>query len=151
MYSKTQIKVYLNRYRQLRRVISSLPEHEANEHIVMQNWIQKTACGTARCAAGWAGIDPWFKKQGFRLLETGWPDLVFLPRDKSKPSKYTWDAIYWFFGDRSSTGHDALGALSNKHPVFGGLAYEDKKVKASTVIARIDAEINWLESLRAQS
>lgn len=33
----------------------------------MKNWGVKTECGTAACAAGLAGSDPWFRARGFKL------------------------------------------------------------------------------------
>lgn len=42
--------------RQLRRVINEAPEHLLHMRAV----VEEAACGTARCAFGWAIIDDWF-------------------------------------------------------------------------------------------
>lgn len=41
---------------QLRRVVEAAPE----ELFHMRSVVEKSSCGTARCAFGWALIDPWF-------------------------------------------------------------------------------------------
>jgi hypothetical protein len=35
-------------------------------------YLKEIPCGTAACACGWAAIDPWFRKRGFRLYTNGY-------------------------------------------------------------------------------
>lgn len=42
---------------QLRRVVNDAPD----ELLHMRAVVEKAGCGTARCAIGWAIIDPWFQ------------------------------------------------------------------------------------------
>lgn len=44
--------------KQLRRVVSDAPD----DLFHMRAVTEQSKCGTARCAAGWAIIDPWFQK-----------------------------------------------------------------------------------------
>ena len=43
---------------QLRRVVADTPDHLLH----MRAFTEVAACGTARCAAGGAAIDPWFRE-----------------------------------------------------------------------------------------
>ncbi len=44
--------------RELRRVVEAAPE----DRLHMRSFCETAACGTARCAAGWAAIDSWFRE-----------------------------------------------------------------------------------------
>lgn len=57
------IKIRYERLRELRRVVEAVPP----EHLKMDAFSQKTECGTAYCAGGWAAIDPYFIKIGLHL------------------------------------------------------------------------------------
>ncbi len=48
----------IERLKELRRVVLAAPEHQFH----MRTWCEKADCGTARCAAGWAAVDPWFQE-----------------------------------------------------------------------------------------
>lgn len=64
--------------KQLKRVIENTPD----DLLHMAAWGGDAACGTVRCAAGWAAVDPWFVKRGLHLrhgsnapvFEDNWPD-----------------------------------------------------------------------------
>lgn len=61
-------EIYLERWRQLIRVLEGVPEQKLN----MGTWCDDEAeCGTVACAAGWAGMDPWFVERGFRTSLKG--------------------------------------------------------------------------------
>jgi len=57
-----------DRMLQLRRIAVSIPDGLLNMAVVEQ----AAECGTARCLAGWATVDPWFVAQGItRVLRVG--------------------------------------------------------------------------------
>lgn len=57
----------IERMEQMLRVLGGLNKHERRKHFNMGTWGEKTPCGTVACAAGHAGLDPWFRRRGFRL------------------------------------------------------------------------------------
>jgi hypothetical protein len=59
---------YIERLEQLIRVLRGLSPHERRKHWDMSSWGYKSDCGTVACAAGHAGMDPWFTRRGFRLF-----------------------------------------------------------------------------------
>ena len=48
----------IKRLKQLRRVVDAAPD----DRLHMRSFCEQAECGTAYCAAGWAAIDPWFRK-----------------------------------------------------------------------------------------
>jgi hypothetical protein len=58
----------LKRWENVLRVLRALTPHQRRKHWDMSTWGVKTECGTVACAAGHCGLDPWFRKQGFRLI-----------------------------------------------------------------------------------
>ena len=50
------------------------------------------SCGTTACAAGYAGLDNWFRLEGFRTTADG--AIIY---DKANSRKQGWDAISAFF------------------------------------------------------
>lgn len=58
---------YIERWEQARRVLENLTPHEREKHWDMRKWCSLTDCGTAACAAGHCGLDPWFRERGFQL------------------------------------------------------------------------------------
>lgn len=57
----------LDRWLNAKRVLVKLPKHVRMEHWNMSHWGIVTDCGTVCCAAGHCGLDPWFRKRGFKL------------------------------------------------------------------------------------
>lgn len=55
------------RVRNLIRVLTGLTAHERKKHFDMGDWLEKNTCGTVGCAAGFCGIDPWFRRHGFKI------------------------------------------------------------------------------------
>lgn len=98
---------YIERFENLIRVMNGLSEHERIKHFNMRTWGTETECGTACCAAGFCGLDPWFNEQGFKLvkcnIDKGYLEPVF-----GKNS--SWNAIEAFFGNAHNDGE--------WHPVF---------------------------------
>src|SRR6266478_9843916 len=60
-------KEKIARWEQVLRVLRGLTKHERKKHFNMSFFGEKTACGTVACAAGHCGLDPWFRRRGFRL------------------------------------------------------------------------------------
>ena len=58
----------IERWENVVRVLQNLPAHEKRKHFDMANWGIINECGTVACAAGHCGLDPWFNKQGLKLL-----------------------------------------------------------------------------------
>jgi hypothetical protein len=58
----------IERWENVLRVLQALTPHERRKHWNMANWGIKTECGTVACAAGHCGLDPWFRRRGFKLL-----------------------------------------------------------------------------------
>lgn len=57
----------IERWENVLRVLSNLTPHERRRHWDMSWWGYKTECGTVACAAGHCGLDPWFRRRGFKL------------------------------------------------------------------------------------
>ncbi len=57
----------IERWENVKRVLSGLDEHEREKHWSMAVWGTKNDCGTIACAAGHCGLDPWFRERGFKL------------------------------------------------------------------------------------
>lgn len=84
---------YIERFEQLIRVLRGLSRHEREKHLDMNTWGEETECGTTCCAAGFAGLDPWFKRRGFSLKHSHGPTKVVATRNNRG-----WDAVKEFFG-----------------------------------------------------
>lgn len=69
----------IERWEQLIRVLRELPAHEKRYHFDMGTWIMETECGTVACAAGWAGLDPWFRRRGLATERNS--NTIFPKRD----------------------------------------------------------------------
>ena len=68
-------KEQIARWENVLRVLRALTPHERRRHWNMNWWGNKTECGTVACAAGHCGLDPWFRRRGFKLeFEMGWAD-----------------------------------------------------------------------------
>lgn len=73
-------QVNIEALHQVIRVLRALPDVE---RLVLADWtgplasipytrpITALPCGTAACAIGWCGLDPWFTSRGFGLEATG--------------------------------------------------------------------------------
>jgi hypothetical protein len=57
----------ITRWKHVLRVLKGLSRHDRQKHFNMATWGYKTDCGTVACAAGHCGLDPWFRRQGFKL------------------------------------------------------------------------------------
>jgi hypothetical protein len=57
----------IERWQNVLRVLRALTPHERKRHFDMSWWGLKTDCGTVACAAGHCGMDPWFRRRGFKL------------------------------------------------------------------------------------
>lgn len=68
----------IEKWENVYRVLHDMPEHDRQKHWNMAQWGVLTECGTVACAAGHCGLDPWFRKRGFRLNfnRGGDPDIT---------------------------------------------------------------------------
>jgi hypothetical protein len=57
----------IQRWEHVVTVLQALTPHERRKHWNMSVFGEKTDCGTMACAAGYAGLNPWFHKRGFEL------------------------------------------------------------------------------------
>lgn len=79
-------KKLIERWENVLRVLQSLTPHQRKKHWDMDRFGYQTACGTVACAAGHCGLDPWFRKRGYKMEWSA--GELFTP----------WDAEYKFFG-----------------------------------------------------
>jgi hypothetical protein len=57
----------IERWENVLRVLKGLTPHQRAHHWDMESWGYNTHCGTVACAAGHCGLDPWFRRRGFKL------------------------------------------------------------------------------------
>jgi hypothetical protein len=81
-WNDLNIDEQIERWQNVRRVLKKLTPHQKKKHFNMAHWGVKTDCGTIACAAGFCGLDPWFIKQGLKLV----PKV--LTKKSFKDSKY---------------------------------------------------------------
>jgi hypothetical protein len=120
---------YIERYRQLIRVMRGLSPHKRREHFNMRIWGQRTECGTVACAAGHAAQDAWFKDQGFLLVQN-------LYEEASRQLIVTyqgrrgWGAIEGFFGPSYAPVHPVFMAPMDIDGVIRAAEKEIAKLEA---------------------
>lgn len=108
---------------QLKNVLLKVREqHNTNEIFDMKFWI----CDTSACAAGWAGLDPWFRKRNFIT------------------DKESGEVCY-----RKYEGLEATEKLFKlTEPVCGwlffGVNYDTNSVTGKPMVDRVIKRINWL-------
>jgi hypothetical protein len=67
MRKQPTTKEKIQRLKQALRVMTSMSAHVRKHHFDMSYWGQKTSCGTVACLAGHCGLDPWFRRKGFKM------------------------------------------------------------------------------------
>lgn len=72
----------IERWGNVLRVLQALTPHQRRKHWDMGGFGRKTDCGTIACAAGHAGLDPWFRRRGFKLAFNRFGDSVIDDVDK---------------------------------------------------------------------
>lgn len=82
-------KQRIERWQNVLRVLRALTPHERKNHWDMGHWGAVTECGTVACAGGHCGLDPWFERRGFAMIQevwgfNGW--VHFTPRDFFGPT-----------------------------------------------------------------
>lgn len=75
-------------------------------------------CGTTACAVGFAALDPWFNKRGFKMDIEGSPVFKF---------HIGWEAVHTFFGIKPSEAHH----------LFSDHSYDSNPTGPSEVADRI--------------
>jgi hypothetical protein len=79
----------IERLENLLRVLRNLTPHQRRKHWDMNTWGYNTECGTVACAAGHAGLDPWFRRRGFVLQPAASvDDIVTCSFPGLTPSKF---------------------------------------------------------------
>ena len=114
--TKKELRTYALRFKQLIRVLKALTPHQRKKHWIMSDWTKQTSCGTARCAAGYAAVDPWFTRRGFHLA-SGLNPLEGEDIGPRFGSADHWEAIRAFFGELPTDGFDTHREHV-QHPVF---------------------------------
>ncbi len=117
--------------RQLRRVVDAAPD----DLFHMRAFCETAGCGTARCAAGWAAIDPWF------LANTWISQIIDVDNEGFVTSidGFAFSKLAKLFDiPQHDTDNLVGGQLKPSHPPHA--------VTKRDVIANIDALIGGLET-----
>lgn len=88
-------------------------------------------CGTTACACGFAGLDPWFRSQGFKLeIDGGGPSIVYtlIGDNEELEDMYSWLAIRKFFDISAHLAYRLFEEQRNENEVY---------VTVDHVIARV--------------
>lgn len=106
-------------------------------HFHLDNWEEQKPCGTAACAIGYATLDPWFTRRGFRRI--GWGHS---PRYRGD---VTWRAISNFF--RVAMADDGSRVTGAPIDLFYSASYAKRdRGNPKVVAARIDKLLSALKS-----
>ena len=62
----------VKRWEGVERVMKKLTPHQRKHHFYMGSWGYKDDCGTVACVAGHCGLDPSFRRQGFKMITDRW-------------------------------------------------------------------------------
>ena len=63
-------EVNFEAFTQLKRVLNESIEGKLKSKFDMYGFVEVHKCGTSACAAGSAGLDPWFRSQGFKSVKS---------------------------------------------------------------------------------
>lgn len=99
---------------------------------------QAPPCGTSACLGGWAGLDPWFRRQGLRTKIGKWDTSITCVGRTARGSNYF--ALETFFGLDWQDG-ERMFAPSQ----YG--AGPGAKVPARRVVARVKKIIREVEAV----
>lgn len=117
----------IERWENCLRVLQGLTPHQRREHWNMGVFGDKTECGTIACAAGHCGLDPWFRRRGFKMDfyedKDGWP-------------VNTLQCV----GDDSDVDTEEFFGTSGARNIFFDSSYRSVR----TVIKEVKAHIQWL-------
>jgi hypothetical protein len=106
----------IERWENVRRVLTSLSPHDAAEHFDMADWGRKTECGTVGCAAGLCSLDPWFQERKFKAEMSPFGQLV-----PSAGVGYHFGDMVWDFFVPYQTGDLArLARLACDETLYNG-------------------------------
>lgn len=118
----------VERWENVARVLKNLSPHERRQHWSMRTWGEKNECGTVACAAGHCGLDPYFRRRGFKL------NFVFNKDMEDWDTDFEDDDVIEFFG---SEGTFEIFLDTNVRPV-------------GAVIREVKAYIKHLKSGRTE-
>lgn len=91
-------------------------------------------CGTTACAVGYAGLDPWFREQGFTTADDG--SVTFKTHYGHRST--SWNAVEEFFNISEHRAEYFFSA--NKYPQD-----EDEYVSHATVTDVIDRIVAYMD------
>lgn len=112
-------KKYVERLEQVIRVLEELPrEKKFNLRTFM-------TCGTTACACGWAGVDPWFRRRGFKTEKDNLPD----------GGSITYNVFYREFGGMDAVREFFDLDIADSHFLFINSYYQEGSKRA--VIRRL--------------
>lgn len=66
-WNELTIDEKIRRWEHVDLTLKNLSPHEKRKHFNLGEWGKKTECGTVACVAGHCGLDPYFRRQGFKL------------------------------------------------------------------------------------
>lgn len=112
--------------RQLRRVVEAAPD----DLLHMRAIVELAKCGTARCALGWAIIDPWFQQNTAinELIPANFRGQAISDLPDHQGGHNTWKSLSGIFG---------IG-LDNTDNLFAGDIFQDTNEHAVS-----KAEVLW--------
>lgn len=95
--------------RQLRRVVEMAPD----DLLHMRSVVEKSGCGTARCAFGWCLVDPWFMTNTALKEFVSWDSSYLPPPYKDE----TWRVFGLSAADSINLFASDLASFSGAHSV----------------------------------
>lgn len=138
-------KQLIERWQNVERVLRELPPHVKRKHFDMATFGYETECGTVACAAGHCGLDPWFRRRGFRMDLTN--EMVWLieedlgSRTPIHPLKEQRLRLDWSKSPRDFFGEDGA------EKIF----YNQVRRPVGQVIREVRAHIKELQSSHEDS
>jgi hypothetical protein len=128
------------------RVLANLTPHERKNLFDMSWWGVKEPCGTIACAAGYCGMDSWFRRRG-----------VSLKRYKSESEDGTLSKHMEFL--------DSDGAYVNVEDFFGPYGFDvifcddsprtvaevEREVRSYINALKVDRQRDWMSAMLKRS
>ena len=123
----------IERWTNVLRVLCGLSAHVRRHHWNMGTWGNETECGTVTCAAGHCGMDPWFRRRGFRY-DPNWQAKIPHHGRRTRPfDEYAFGvSVREFFGEKGASG----------------IFYDSSARPVSRVILEVKRHINYLKEMR---
>lgn len=133
----------IERWKQVARVLGDLTPHEKRQHFDMATFGYKTVCGTVACALGHCGLDPWFRRRGFRMDMLDEPpygvisdDLIGRGLEPLHPLTKRCKTLQW-----STSPYEFFGNAGTRE-----IFYNPSRRSVGAVIREVKAHIKALQS-----